>query len=680
MPSKRRRPVQPDDFYVLRNVADVQISPDGRQAAYVVVRQDREANETRTSVYVAPMDGGSPTRRFTQGNKDHSPRWSPDGRTLAFVSERGEKNQLFLAPMNGGEARQLTNQEHGMSQPAWSPDGKMLAFVSRVGEWKEPKERDQFEKAEPRVIADLRYKLDGVGFFDNRRTHIFTIDAESGETRQVTGGDFNDDQPAWSPDGKTIAFVSDRSPQRHQRQWRTDVWVTSAIGGRARRLTRGRGSVAHPTFSPDGKWIAFVGHEHGDEGVGKNLHLMVIPVAGGGSPRSLSASIDRPVAGWPVFMSGRTFAWAEDGASLLFLAGDRGTQALFRADLTGSAVAKVLDGERQIEGFFLAPSSERIAFTTVWMTELPEVYASSLNGRRKEVNISHVNDELRTAVEIAPLERISYSGADAWEIEAFVMYPRGYRKGRRYPLAVNVHGGPHSFHPGCRSWIEFQSLASKGYVVLLPNPRGSTTYGEAFSEACVRDWGGKDFEDIMAGAHKLVEDGIADPDRLYLGGYSYGGFMTSWAIGHTTRFRAAVVGAPVSDQASMFGTGDIPLFDMHEIGGTPQENPQEYWFRSPVAHLQNVETPVLLLHHEGDLRCPIGQSEEIFQALKVLNKEVEFVRYPGGFHTYNTHTPSQVVDHARRVIDWYESHAPARRAAAGRRHAPARQEEAVRRP
>ncbi len=657
MPRTKHRPFQPEDFFLLRNVADVQVSPDGRLAAYVVVWQDKESNEARTSVYVAPMDSHAPARRFTQGNKDHSPRWSPDGRFLAFVSERGEKNQLFLAPMDGGEARQLTNQEHGISQPAWSPDGSKIAFVARVGAWKDPKERNPLEKAEPRVIVDLRYKLDGVGFFDNRRTHIFTTGVESNETKQITTGDYNDDQPAWSPNSKVIAFVSDREAQRHQRHWRTDVWTVPAAGGRPRRLTRARGSAAHPTFSPDGRWIAFAGHEHGDAGVAKNIHLMIIPAAGGKAPRSLSATTDRPVAGWPVFLSGRTFAWEPGGKSMLFLAGDRGTQAIYRAALNGGAVPKVLDGERQIEGFSLAPDG-RIAFTAVWMTEPPEVYAAGLDGRSKEANLTHINDELKAAVEISPMQRMSYRAGDGLEIEAFVLYPLGYRKGGRYPLAVNVHGGPHSFHPGCRSWIQFQSLAARGYVVLLPNPRGSTTYGEAFAEACVRDWGGIDYEDIMAGVDALVEKGVADPGRLYLGGYSYGGFMTSWAIGHTTRFKAAVIGAPVSNEASMFGTGDIPLFDMHEIGGTPQSNPDEYWARSPVAYLGNAQTPVLLLHHEGDLRCPIGQSEEIFHALKMLGKEVEFVRYPGGFHTYNTHAPSQAIDHARRIIEWYESHGP----------------------
>ena len=663
MPKITKRGVRPRDLYSLRTVVDPQISPDGKQVAYVVTWSDKDADETRMSVYLAPLDGRAPARRFTQGNKDHTPRWSPDGRYLGFVSDRGEKNQLFVAPLGGGEARQVTKARHGISNPTWSPDGKRVAYMSRTGDYKESKERSPIEKAAPRVIRDLRYKLDGIGFFDERRTHIFTIDVESGDEKQITDGDWYDDQPSWSPDGKSIAFVSDRERERHQRQWRSDLWVVPVAGGRARKLTQSRGTAVSPVFSPDGRHIAFVGHEHGDEGSAKNIHLMVV-AAQGGEPRSVSTPIDRPVAGWPP-TGGRAFEWA-GGDTLLFIAGDRGTMASYRAGIANGSVSKVLDGERQIESFALSPDGRKVAFTAVWLTQPWELYASSLNGRSREVNLSHTNDELRRTVDTGRLERLAYRAQDGMEVEAFVLYPHDYKRRRSHPLAVNVHGGPHSYHPGSRAWIELQSVAAAGYVVLLPNPRGSTTYGEAFSEAVVRDWGGRDFKDIMTGVDELVARGVADPERLYIGGYSYGGFMSTWAIGHTDRFQATVIGAPVANQVSMFGTGDIPLFDMYEIGGTPLDDPDEYRMRSPVSYLRNVKTPVLLLHHEGDLRCPMGQSEEIFQTLKLLGKEVEFVRYPGGFHTYNTHAPSQIIDHARRIIAWYDGHAPKRRARAAR--------------
>jgi dipeptidyl aminopeptidase/acylaminoacyl peptidase len=666
--ARNKRGVRPEDHYLLRQVGDPQISPDGKQVAYVQTWPDKDADETRMAVFIAPLDGSSPARRFTQGNKDHTPRWSPDGRYLAFVSDRGEKNQLFLAPVDGGESRQVTKAKFGVSNPAWSPDGKRVAYMARTGDYKETKERSPVEKAAPRVIRDLRYKLDGIGFFDSRRTHIFVTHIESGKEEQITDGDWYDDQPAWSPDGKRIAFASDREADRHQRQWRSDVWVVPAKGGRSRKVTRSLGAAVSPAFSPDGRHIAFVGHEHGEAGGAKNIHLMVVP-ADGGEPRSVSASVDRPVLGWPP-TGGRTFEWTRDGKALLFIAGDRGRLTIYRAGVQNGSVSKVLDGERQIEGFATSLDGKRLAFSAVWLTQPWELYATSLNGRARETNLSHANDDLLKKVEPGTLERAEYKAPDGLPIEAFVLFPPDYRRKKPCPLAINVHGGPHSFHPGSRAWAEMQSLAGAGYVVLLPNPRGSTTYGESFSEAVVRDWGGRDYEDILAGVDHLVAQGVADPDRLYIGGYSYGGFMSTWAIGHTDRFRATVIGAPVSNQVSMFGTGDIPLFDMHEIGGTPLEAPDEYRARSPVSYLSNVKTPALLLHHEGDLRCPIGQSEEIFHALKVLGKEVEFVRYPGGFHTYNTHAPSQIIDHARRIISWYDSHAPRRAKSARPKHKP----------
>jgi dipeptidyl aminopeptidase/acylaminoacyl peptidase len=331
-------------------------------------------------------------------------------------------------------------------------------------------------------------------------------------------------------------------------------------------------------------------------------------------------------------------------------------------------VSKVLDGERQIESFALAPDGKWIALAAVWASEPGEIYSTTLVGGGRERNLSHANDDLRGDVDLVPTRRMVYTGTDGLEIEAFVLYPPNYQRGKRYPMVLQIHGGPHSFHP-FGFWLPHQWLAAAGYVVLLPNPRGSITYGEEFTQACVGDWGGKDFEDVMAGVDEMVHRGIDDPDRLYVGGYSYGGFMTAWILGHTDRFRAAIIGAPVANQVSMFGTSDIPRFDVHQIGGTPFESPEEYRKRSPVTYLPNMKAPVLLLHHEGDLRCPIGQSEEIFQGLKLLGKEVEFVRYPGGFHTVNTHAPSQQVDRVRRTRAWYDSHPPAkpRRAAARRR-------------
>jgi dipeptidyl aminopeptidase/acylaminoacyl peptidase len=362
--------------------------------------------------------------------------------------------------------------------------------------------------------------------------------------------------------------------------------------------------------------------------------------------------------GFPIAL-GRAVAWSRNGKSVFFLAADRGAVDLYRGQVAGGSVSKALGGDRQIQSFALAPDGKQVAFAAVWPSAPAEIYAAKLNGQGRPRLLSNANDELRKTVEFAQVRRMTYRAHDGLKIEAFVLYPPNYRSNKRYPAALDIHGGPHGFHPTGFGFMPFQSLAGAGYVVLLPNPRGSSGYGEEFTHGCVGDWGGKDFEDLMAGVDELIKRGISDADRLYVGGYSYGGFMTSWTVGHTDRFRAAVVGAPVSNQVSMFGTDDIPMFDVYELGGTPFDQPEVYRERSPVTYLPNVNTPVLLQHWEGDLRCPIGQSEEIFQGLKMLDKKVEFVRYPGGSHVLQS--PSQQVDRMKRILDWYSDHAPKRR-------------------
>ncbi len=651
MPTKKRA-IKPEDFALLHSVSDPDVSPDGKLVAYTVTSIDREADETHLAVYVARLDGHAAARRFTQGKRDHSPRWSPDGKYLAFVSTRGDKNQLFLAPLDGGEPRQLTKSKFGVAQPAWSPDGKRIAFVQRTGEYKEPKDRKGVEKNAPRIIRDLRYRLDGVGFFDNRRFHVFTIDVESGKETQITSGDWNDDSPSWSPDGKSIAFVSDRERERWQRVWRFDVWVVPLAGGRARKVARSLGAAGQPRFSPDGRSIAYVGHENGEAASAKNSHLYIVPAAGGRAPRSVSAPLDRTVGG-----TGAALAWSRNGGSVLFLAVDHGAESLFRGGASSGSVSKVIGGDRQIGAFELTPDGKSAVFTAAWSSEPSELYVASLSGGRPRM-LSHANAGLRKTVDLVPTRRVTYRAPDRLDIEAFVLYPPGFRKGKRYPLVLYVHGGPHSYHPAAAgaasSFLVYQSLAAAGYIVLLPNPRGSQGYGEDFAHAVVGDWGGNDFADLLAGVDLLVRRGAADPRRLYIGGGSYGGFMSSWAVGQIDIFRAAVVAAPVSDHISMFGMTDIPLFSTYEHGGTPWEVEELLRERSPVTHLPNVKTPVLLLHWEGDLRCPIEQSEEIFQGLKMLGKPVEFVRYPGGFHAVRT--PSQDIDRTRRIIAWFDRH------------------------
>jgi len=647
MPPKRT--FVPEDLWHLRTVSDPQMSPDGSNVAFVVATPDRETDKPATTIWVAPSDGSAPARIFTAGPEDSCPRWSPDGRWLAFVAERGHGPQLHLTSLDGGEATALTEARHGISQPVWAPDGSRLAFVARTGEWTKPEDRSAVERSAPRVVTGLYYRFDGIGWFDDRRTHLFVVNASGGDPTQITDGDWDDADPAWSPDGSRLAFVSDRSPTRFDSVYR-DVWVTPARGGRRpRRLTRGRGTAASPLWSPDGATIAYIGHEHHDGDSASNVHLLVINDDDPAEPRSLSEHLDRTV--WGLLRApGATHAWIEDGHALLFVAAERGTLAVYRTPLRRPKPELVLGGDRQICAIHTSPGT--MAFISQWASGPPEIFCADVDGSG-ERRVSDVNAELR-AVRWAPVRRSSHTAADGKRIESFVVYPPGHTKDRPAPTVLDIHGGPHGWHPQVTMLGLYQSLAAAGYVVVLPNPRGSHGYGEAYASACVGDWGGADFEDLMGAVDHLVETGVADPKRLYVTGYSYGGFMTSWTVGHTDRFAAACVSAPVTDLVSMWGTTDIPTFAEHELGALPWERPDTYAKHSPVTYLADVTTPVQLFHWEGDLRCPIGQSEELFQGLRTLQREVVMVRYPAGFHIVRS--PSQMVDYVARHIEWFDAH------------------------
>ncbi len=647
MPAKRG--FVPEDLWRLRTVSDPQASPDGSRVAFVVAAPDKEIDKPATTIWVAPADGSSPGRTFTSGPADNSPRWSPDGRWLAFVADRGHGPQLHMASLDGGEAVALTETTHGVSQPVWSPDGSRIAFVTRTGEWKKPEDRSALERSAPRVVEGLYFRFDGIGWFDIRRSHLFVVAVEGGEPKQITKGDWDDTDPAWSPEGDRLAFVSDRSATRFDEVHR-DVWVVPLRGGRRpRRLTRGRGTAASPRWSPDGRTIAYVGHEHDAGDSASNIHLLVVAVEEPAPPRSLSDPLDRTVWGL-MGAPGATLAWTGDGSAVLFIAADRGTLAVYRAELDDPRPQLVVGGQRQITAIHL--SGATMAFSSQWPSRPSEISCTKTDGTA-ERRISSSTSDVRS-LRWAQLRRTSHTAADGRRIESFIIYPIGHLKGRPAPTVLEIHGGPHGWHPQVSMLVLYQVLASAGYVVVLPNPRGSHGYGEDFAAACVGDWGGADFEDLMGVVDKLVETGVADPKRLYVTGYSYGGFMASWTVGHTDRFAAACVAAPITDLTSMWGTSDVPKVAERELDGLPWERPDVYAKHSPLSYISDVKTPVQLLHWEGDLRCPIGQSEEFFQGLRRLGREVLMIRYPGGFHTVQA--PSQWADYIARHLDWFNRH------------------------
>ena len=643
------RGMVPADLTRIRSMSDAQVSPDGRTIAFVVTTLSEERDEYLSHIWLVDAAGGEP-RRFTAGpRRDTAPRWSPDGTRLAFVSEREakKKGQLYVMPVAGGEPTPLTDLRHGVSAPEWAPDGTRLAFVSRVGGWVEPESEEEKRKSRPpRVVTTLKYRFNGEGFTYDRRPQIFIVAALGGEPRQVTEGDYDHADPAWTPDGRALVFASARHDERDHDD-ASDIWLIPAEGGAPRRLTRTLGPAGHPAVSPAGDAVAYLGRASRN-GFGRNIRLFTVPVAGG-EPACRTEGLDRscgPLGVRPV--------WSADGRALTIAAEDQGTLGLFRVEPGDGPPRRLVSGERVVGSYSASRDGAVVAFTASEPAAPAELFVCGADGGG-ERRLTDLNRAFTREVMLARPERFRFERA-GFTVDAWIVKPHGFEPGRRYPLLLNVHGGPHAQY-GYPFFDEFQVQAGAGYGVLYANPRGSQGYGEAFTSAVVGDWGGGDAADVQAALDEALGrfDWI-DPERLGLLGGSYGGFMTSWIVGHSKRFRAACSERAVNVQTSMFGTSDIGfVFNQVELGGVlPWEDPAKYLERSPLTYAKDITTPLLILHSEDDLRCPIEQAEQLFVALKTLRREVVFVRFPDENHELTrSGKPRHRLERFRILLEWF---------------------------
>ena len=649
------RAMVPQDLTRIHFVSDPRISPDGRLVAFVVTTLSEERDEYLSNIWVVSATGGEP-RRFTTGSRrDTGPRWSPDGSRLAFISERepGKKGQLHVMPAAGGEATRLTDLRHGVSAPEWSPDGTRLAFAARVGGPPEPvSEEDKRKSKPPRVITTMKYRFNGEGFTYDRRLQIFVVAVDGGAPRQLTEGDHDHTDPAWSPDGRAIAFTSARHDERDHDDV-SDIWlvaVPSEAGSEAatpRRVTATAGPSGHAAFSPAGDTIAYLGRAKANT-FGGNIRLLATPVTGGAA-RGLGADLDRscsPLGIPPV--------WSPDGSAIVVAAEDQGSLGVYRVPVAGGPVTRIVAGERVVTGFSMSRDGRTIAFAASEPDSPAEIFVCGADGGG-EKRITDLNRDWMREVTLSRPERFRFERA-GMTVDAWIMKPFGWKPGARYPLLLNVHGGPHAQY-GYPFLDEFQVQVGAGYAVLYTNPRGSQGYGEAFTQAVVGDWGGGDVADVLAGLDEALGryDWI-DPARLGLLGGSYGGFVTSWIVGHSTRFKAACSERAVNSHVTMFGSSDIGhLFNVGELGGVlPWENMAKYLERSPLTYARDITTPLLIIHSEDDLRCPIGEAEQLFIALKTLRREVVFVRFPDENHELSrSGKPRHRLERFRIILDWF---------------------------
>jgi dipeptidyl aminopeptidase/acylaminoacyl peptidase len=666
-----------EDLYQFKQVSRPCISPDGQRVAFVVTTIDERKQDYHSVIWIVSIDGGE-AKRFTSGTSNaHNPCWSPDGKWLAFVTDResepvgkeqaeqkkhrNAKSQIWLIPTDGGEARQLTFMQHGASNPVWSPASKQIVFTAQVGPVDEETE-DGKSLPKVRVIDRLWYRLDGVGFIYERRNHLFLIDVAGGEAQQITEGDWDDTDPAWSPDGSRIAFVSSRADDR----WRLpcpDVYTQVIIDRKAwdlKCLTNGSLVCSTPSWSPDGKTIAFTGglkiHSGG------HLDLYTIPAnAEQGSATCLSQDFEGTFQDWTNSDIGDEHlspspTWSNDGRTLYALASHRGASRIYAIATVGAGTnpLTLTPGKLHVRDYSIDQLNSKMVLLIGSPTQLQEIYVRSLEPESELHRLTTFNDALLSEIDLSSLEYMPYTGAGGWPMDGWIMKPCNFDASKKYPLIVEIHGGPATQY-GYGFFHEMQLLTAEGYVVLFTNPRGSCGYGREFSLAVRGAWGDKDSLDILAGVDALLQKGYIDEERMGVTGGSYGGYMTNWLIGHTDRFRVAITDRSVTNLASDFGSCDFGwTFADDELDTTPWDDLDRYMRMSPITYVKNIHTPLLIIHSEQDLRCSIEQAEQLFASLKYLGREVLFVRFEGQSHGLSRGGhPNSRVERLRHILGWF---------------------------
>jgi dipeptidyl aminopeptidase/acylaminoacyl peptidase len=647
-----KRPIESADLFRIRLVSDPQVSPDGSQVAYTVTELDEKENRYRAAIWLVPLAGGEP-RQLTSGkHRDGQPRWSPDGTKLAFTSDRKQdddlKGQIWTIVVGGGEATRLTSIDGSVEEFVWSPDGHSIAAVSkvRVGEHN--------PDSDVRVIRTPRYRFDGEGYLDDKYRQIFVIDASTGKARQITEGAFEHQHPAWSPTGHEIAFDSNREPGWEMSPYR-DIYAVRVAGTSIRRVTDGGGEWTTPSWSPDGATLAFYGTRRVMSDAARN-ELFTVP-AGGGAPVAVTDHIDRnlrdgataDLVGYP----GRPPIWASDGAAVSLVFSEQGQVHLARVSVPDGEMRELTSGRRRVGAISLVPGGGYVYMANTGTTT-PELFACDDDGRNEQQLTEH-NAEWLDEVAISEPEPFWVESADGRKVHGWIMKPVGFEEGTKYPLVLEIHGGPFGMY-GETLMHEFQLLAARGYVVLATNPRGSTGYGDEWAGLLHRGWGKHDFPDLMAAVDWAVGQGYVDDARMGVTGGSYGGFMTNWVIGQTNRFAAAVTGRCISNMYSMFGTDDIFFSSAEQtIGAAPWDEPDIYWELSPITYVNRIETPLLIEHQENDHRCPIEQAEQLYTALKRRGQTVEMVRFPDESHGMSrTGQPKHRIERLKYITDWFD--------------------------
>jgi dipeptidyl aminopeptidase/acylaminoacyl peptidase len=653
-PAAGPKPMTIEDVLAMREVGPPQWSPDGKWLAFNVSDWNRKDNRRDSHVYLVPAAGGEPLRLTNGERGETQAQWSPDGRYIAFLANRstpqagggggpappgagGGGNQIWIIPVRGGEAEKLTEEEVGVAQFRWSPDSRRIAYVVRDTPQdkaeRDKRRRDRFDA----IVVDSEFTY----------SHLWTIALGTKEKKRVTEGSFTVADPQWSPDGAWIAYVVNKAGAQESsftdiaEDRNSDIFVAPAAGGQPRQLTNRPGPDSAPRWSPDGKWLAFNSWE--DPSVWAQETDLFVVSAGGGEPRNLTGAYNDSVAG--------AAKWSPDGRSI-YVGGAAGVYGqLLRVPSAGGAPVAIFESPGSYAGVDLSPDGRSLAFLFDDAKRPEDIWVSTSAGKQLK-KLTDFNPQVKNFA-LGDIEVLKWRGADGLEVEGMLVKPVGYERGRRYPTILQIHGGPYArFTYGFER--RAQIYAGRGYAVLMPNPRGSTGYGTKFAQSNVGDWGGKDFQDLMAGVDEVVKMGIADPERLAVMGGSYGGFMTFWAVTQTDRFKAAIGHAGISDWYSFHGQSDIPGLMEYGFGGTPWAARETYERWSPVRFADRAKTPLMITHGEQDRRVPIAQAEQFYRALRKRGVPVQFVRYPREGHGITE--PNHQIDLVGRQLAWFDKY------------------------
>ena len=685
-----RRPIADDDLFSFVWIADPQMSPDGTRLAFVRVTADKQTDQYTSAIWLVATDGRDTPRQLTAGGRDLAPRWSPDSRWLAFLRAvekegRPQPPQIYLMSMAGGEPRAITDIPRGAASAAWSPDGTTLAFTSgarpdelpsgdtgtRAGVASKPRQSDV------RVITEAVYRANGVagsGYVDSDRpAQVWTVALPDGgapppSPRRMTSGPFSANNPQWSADGSEILFVSDRRRESYYYPRDSDLYAVSKTGGEPRRVASIDGVIGDYAFSHDGKRLAFIGSAQGTPERSYNqpdLWVMDLP---SGAPRNLTASYDFDIGGSlagdqrsPRGQLSAPLIWSEDDRLIFFRTGRQGEAPIVAIEVatgrTDLYSGHVKESPHEAVAYTADRRATRFAVLRSTPTAIGDLYFLDGETGGPPKKLTSFNDSLFSQIALSEPEEMWYSSFDGRKIQSWIVKPPDFDPGKKYPLIVQIHGGPHSAY-GATFTHEFVWMAAKGYVVLYTNPRGSSNYGQEFGNVIQYKYPGDDYKDIMAGVDALLKKGYIDESRMGVTGGSGGGLLTNWVVTQTTRFKAAVSQRDISDWSNFWYTADFTLFTPTWFRKAPFEDPAEFAKRSPVTYVANIRTPMMFILGDEDWRTPPSAGgEELFRALKYLKRDVVMVRFPGESHELSrSGRPWHRVERLQHIVGWFDKH------------------------